>query len=139
MIPKILLLAVPTALLVVGVANAGETIHESAGALAQVVDKWNVSEPDKGHKLVEYAGRGVAIPDDPSEPMASLGCVGNYEYMPDGSWKGAGTCTDTLKVEIRQTTPGRRVRSSRSTRTNIPVALANTKAPVAAALTRTKT
>jgi hypothetical protein len=38
----------------VGVANAGETIHESAGALAQVVDKWNVSEPDKGHKLVNF-------------------------------------------------------------------------------------
>jgi hypothetical protein len=97
MIPKILLLAVPTTLLVVGVANAGETINESSGALAQVVDKWNVSEPDKGHKLVDFAGRGVAIPDDPTEPMASLVCVGNYEYMPDGSWKGAGTCTDTFK------------------------------------------
>jgi hypothetical protein len=35
MIPKIPL-AVPTTLLVVGVANAGETINE-AGALAQVV------------------------------------------------------------------------------------------------------
>jgi hypothetical protein len=23
--------------------------------------------------------------------------VGNYEYMPDGSWKGAGTYTDTFK------------------------------------------
>jgi hypothetical protein len=29
--------------------------------------------------------------------MASLGCVGNYEYMPDGSWQGSGTCTDTFK------------------------------------------
>src|SRR5262245_400502 len=57
MISKILL-AGTTTLLVVGVANAGETINE-AGALAQVVDKGNVSEPDKGHKLVEYAGRGV--------------------------------------------------------------------------------
>ena len=94
---KILLLAVPTTFLVVGVANAGETINESSGVLAQVVDKWNVSEPDKGHKLVDFAGRGVAIPDDPTEPMASLVCVGNYEYMPDGSWKGAGTCTDTFK------------------------------------------
>jgi hypothetical protein len=96
---KQLSVAVPAALLVLssGAANAGETIHESSGALAQVVDKWNESEPDKGHKLVEYAGRGVAIPDDPTEPMASLGCVGNYEYMPDGSWKGAGTCTDTFK------------------------------------------
>ena len=23
--------------------------------------------------------------------------LGNYEYMPDGSWKGAGTCTRTVK------------------------------------------
>src|SRR5262245_42862092 len=93
MIPKILLLAVPTTLLVVSVANAGKTINE-AGALAQVVDKWNETEPDKGHKLVEYAGRGVGIPDDPAAPKVTWDCVGNYEYMPDGSWKGSGTCTD---------------------------------------------
>jgi hypothetical protein len=24
-------------------------------------------------------------------------CVGKYEYMPDGSWTGAWTCTDTFK------------------------------------------
>ena len=89
-----LFVAVPAALLVLssGAANAGKTIHESSGALAQVVDKWNESEPDKGHKLVDYAGRCVNIPDDPAAtPMATDDCVGNYEYMPDGSWKGSGT------------------------------------------------
>ena len=55
-------------------------------------------EPDKGHKLVDYAGRCVTIPDDPAAtPMATDDCVGNYEYMPDGSWHGSGTCTHNLK------------------------------------------
>jgi hypothetical protein len=52
---KQLFIAVPAALFILGsgTANAGETINE-AGALAGVTDKWNESEPDKGHKLVEY-------------------------------------------------------------------------------------
>ena len=93
-----LFVALPAALLILGntAASAGETIKES-GALAQVVDKWNESEPDKGHKLVDYAGRYVAIPDDPAAPKNTGDCVGKYEYMPDKSWKGAGTCTVTFK------------------------------------------
>ena len=79
-----------------GAAIAGETINE-AGALALATDKWNESEPDKGHKLVDYAGRYVAIPDDPAAPKNTGDCVGKYEYMPDKSWKGAGTCTVTFK------------------------------------------
>ena len=95
---KRIFVAVPAALLILGssAANAGETINE-AGAVAGVVDKWNESEPDKGHKLVDYAGRCVVIPDDPAAPKATCDCVGKYEYMPDGSWKGAGTCTETFK------------------------------------------
>ena len=94
-----LFVAVAAALFIFGsgAANAGETTNE-AGALAGVVDKWNESEPDKGHKLVNYAGRYVGIPDDPTAAPKSTGdCVGKYEYMPDGSWKGAGTCTATFK------------------------------------------
>jgi hypothetical protein len=79
-----------------GIAVAGETINE-AGVLALVTDKWNESEPDKGHKLVDYAGRYVAIPNGPAEPKNTGGCIGKYEYMPDGSWKGAGTCTVTFE------------------------------------------
>jgi hypothetical protein len=90
---KLLLAAVPAALLILGngTANA-ETINE-AGAFACVNDKWDVKEPEKGHKLVDYAGRYVAIPDDPAAPKRTGECVGKYEYMPDGSWKGTGTCT----------------------------------------------
>ena len=95
---KPLIAALPVSLLILGpgAAKAGETINES-GALVLVVDKWNESEPDKGHKLVEYAGRCVSIPDDPAVPKVTCDCVGKYEYMPDKSWKGAGTCTDTYK------------------------------------------
>ena len=64
---KQILVAVPAALLILGdgAAKAGQTINE-AGALACVNDKWDVKEPEKGHKLVEYAGRCVSIPDDPT-------------------------------------------------------------------------
>ena len=74
-------------------------LEESTGALALVVDKWNVSEPEKGHKLVEYAGRGLGIPDDLTEPPAVGSYLGNYEFMPDGSWTGAGIATETFKGE----------------------------------------
>jgi hypothetical protein len=90
--------AVPAALFIFGsgAADAGKTINE-AGAIACATDKWNESEPDKGHKLVDYAGRCVCIDNDPAAPKRPHDCVGNYEYMPDGSWKGSGTCTSTYK------------------------------------------
>lgn len=62
--------------------------------MACVTDKWDVKEPQKGHKLVDAAMRCVPIPDDPAKPTISQDCAGNYEYMPDESWKGSGTCTD---------------------------------------------
>lgn len=95
---KQLSVAVPAALLVIGsgAANAEQTINE-AGAIAFVVDKWDEKEPEKGHKLVDMAARTVAIPDDPAAPKYTEDCVGKYEYMPDESWKGSGTCTYTFK------------------------------------------
>jgi hypothetical protein len=93
-----LLVAVPTVLLALNcaAAYAGNITKEEADMVC-VIDKWNESEPDKGHKLVDYAGRCVLIHDDPTAPKTTEDCVGNYEYMPDGSWKGKGTCTDTYK------------------------------------------
>lgn len=78
-----------------GAVNAAQ-INE-AGAIACVNDKWNETEPDKGHKLVDVVQRCVLIPDDPAAPKAAEECVGKFEYMPDGSWKGAGTCTNIYK------------------------------------------
>ena len=95
---KQLFVAVPTTLLILGggVANAGQTIND-VGAMACVNDKWDEKEPEKGHKLVDFAGRCINVPDDPAEAKNAGDCVGNYEYMPDGSWKGSGTCTYTFK------------------------------------------
>jgi hypothetical protein len=95
---KYLLVAVPAALCILGnwTAKAGETINE-AGTLGLVTDKWDEKEVEKGHKLVDYAGRYVAVPNDPAELMNTGDCTGKYEYMPDGSWKGTGTCTVTFK------------------------------------------
>jgi hypothetical protein len=93
-----LFVAVPTTLLILGsgVANAGQTIDD-VGAMACVNDKWDEKEPEKGHKLVDFAGRCINVPNDPAEPKNAGDCVGKYEYMPDGSWKGSGTCTYTFK------------------------------------------
>ena len=94
----ILLTALPAALLFLGTgpANAGKTIEE-AGALACVMDKWDEKEIEKGHKLVDSSARCIDIPNDPADPKYSQVCPGKYEYMPDGSWKASGTCTDTYK------------------------------------------
>jgi hypothetical protein len=93
---KHLFVAMPAALFVLaGPANAGQTIND-AGAIACVNDKWDEKEVEKGHKLVDYAGRCVHIPDDTAAPFAT-DCVGKYEYKPDESWKGTGTCTNTYK------------------------------------------
>src|SRR5215475_5582180 len=45
-----------------GAAKAGQTINDGPGALACVNDKWDEKEVDKGHKLVDYAGRCIASP-----------------------------------------------------------------------------
>jgi hypothetical protein len=76
-----------------GAAAAGETIKDT-GAMACITDKWDVKEPEKGHKLIDAAMRCVLVPDDDNEPSISQDCAGNYEYLPDQSWKGSGTCTD---------------------------------------------
>jgi len=93
-----LILTLPAALTLLGgtAAYAGQTINDAA-AMACVNDKWDETEPEKGHKLVDFAGRCINIPSDPAAPKSAGDCVGNYEYMPDGSWKGSGTCTYTFK------------------------------------------
>ena len=93
-----LFVGVPVALLVLGsgVANAGKSVN-LAGAIACINDKWDEKEPEKGHKRVDYAGRCIIIPDDAAEEKFSEDCVGKYEYKPDESWKGSGTCTENFK------------------------------------------
>lgn len=79
-----------------GAANAGKT-EKDAGAFACINDKWDEKEVEKGHKLVDYAGRCVHIPDDPAAAKSTQDCVGKYEYLPDETWKASGTCTHVFK------------------------------------------
>ena len=74
---KQLFVAVPAAVFIFGcgVANAGQTINE-AGAIACVNDKWDEKEVEKGHKLVDYAGRCINIPNDPAAEKVTEDCVG---------------------------------------------------------------
>jgi hypothetical protein len=94
---KQLLIALPT-LLVLGpsAASAGKSVEE-AGALVCVTDKWDEKEVEKGHKLADAVMRCVAVPDDPALEKYAQDCTGRFEYMPDGSWKSAGSCTNSYK------------------------------------------
>ena len=73
---KNLTAVLPAAFFIVatGVASAGEPVKDT-GAMACVTDKWDVKEPEKGHKLVDAAMRCVLIPDDPA-----LGTPRRYCY-----------------------------------------------------------
>ncbi len=95
---KHLFIAVPAALLALscGAAYAGKITNEEADIVC-AIDKWDEKEQAKGHKLVDYASRCVLIHDEAGTPATAEDCIGKYEYMPDGSWKGAGTCTDIYK------------------------------------------
>jgi hypothetical protein len=95
---KQLFAVLPAALLVLGngAANAGKTVEE-AGALVCVTDKWDEKELEKGHKLADAAMRCVAVPDNPALDKYAQDCTGKFEYMPDGSWKSAGSCTNSYK------------------------------------------
>lgn len=94
--PIIVAMTAALFILSVGQANAGKTVNE-AGALVCVTDRWDEKEPEKGHKLADAVMRCVAVPDDPALEKYAQDCTGKYEYMPDGSWKSSGTCTDTFK------------------------------------------
>ena len=93
---QIVITSLALILLSVGPAKAGETINLE-GAIVCVNDKWDEKEVEKGHKLVDAVQRCVTVPNDATAEKVAEDCVGKYEYMPDGSWKGSGTCTDTRK------------------------------------------
>lgn len=95
---------------------------------------------EKGHKLVDYAGRCVVVPDDPATPKYTDNCVGQYEYMPDESYKGSGTCTYKFKeAGDTITAPGKKASTSRTTRTRLPVPPANIRVLAVAPHTHMRT
>jgi hypothetical protein len=95
---KHIIIAAPAAFLVLGscVAIAGKTVNE-VGALVCVTDKYTEKELEKGHKLADWAGRCIGVPDNPAFEKSVEDCVEKYEYKPDQSWKGTGVCTRNFK------------------------------------------
>ena len=76
-----------------GAAIAGKTKDE-AGALACVNDKWEEKEPEKGHKVVDYAGRCVLIPDDPAVQKHSRTASETTSTCPTAAGRGPGPAPD---------------------------------------------
>jgi hypothetical protein len=94
---KPLLMVVPAVIAMsYGSAHAAQTVAE-AGTLVCVTDKWDEKEPEKGHKIADAVMRCGVVPDDPVLEKYAQDCTGRYEYMPDGSWKSAGSCTNSYK------------------------------------------
>lgn len=95
--PQQMLLVVSAAFLVTGAWAAVAASVNEAGVMVCANDKWEEKEVEKGHKLVDYAGPCVTIPDDAAAEKFVEDCTGKYEFMPDESWKGSGSCTLNLK------------------------------------------
>jgi hypothetical protein len=96
MTPKPFLIVAALLFVAQGSANASHSLEES-GVLVCVTDKWAETEPEKGHKLVDAAMRCGVVPDNPALEKYAQDCTGKYEYMSDGSWKSAGSCTNSFK------------------------------------------
>jgi hypothetical protein len=73
----------------------GETLND-VGVFTCVIDRWE-EDPERGDRLIDFAGRGVGVPNDPAAPKFAGDCVGKFEATPDNHWTGRGTCTFTFK------------------------------------------
>ena len=60
-------------------ATAGQTIPD-VGYMACVTRQVGRTEPEKGHKLVDFAAAAFSLPGD--EAKSAGPCVGKYEYRP---------------------------------------------------------
>jgi hypothetical protein len=92
---KHLAIAISATLSALGHSQADAGTVQETGAIVCVNDKWDEKELEKGHKLAEYAGRCVKVPDDAAAAKTTEECKGQYEYLPDGTWKANGTCLST--------------------------------------------
>lgn len=62
---------------------------EEAGALACVNDKWDEKEVEKDHKVVDYAGRCLAIPNDSAAAITSEDARVNTNKCPTKAGRAA--------------------------------------------------
>ena len=101
---KQFIITVPAVFLVFSSCVAiAKTINE-AGALVCVTDKYTEKELEKGHKLADWVGRCVSIPNNSTAAMRTEDCVGKYEFQPDQSYKASGSCTINYKGSSDHTT-----------------------------------
>jgi hypothetical protein len=109
---KHMFIAVPAALLILGVgaANAGQSIDE-AGVTVCVNDKWDEKEVEKGHKLVDYAGRCVKVPNDTGAEKVVEECVASTSTCRIRAGRAQGLAPAPVKAGTRHSTPGKRGRS----------------------------
>ena len=135
---KHLFVAVPATLLVLGngAANAGQII-DRVGAIACITDKWDEKEPEKGHKLVELGPTLRVGPERRGRGRLRKTALENTITCPTRVGRAPAPALIIIKV-ARSMKAGKRDRTSRNTRGNIPVAPANMKAPAAAVRISTK-
>ena len=122
---KQLFVAVPAALFVIGngVAIAGQTVGV-AGTIACVTDKRDEKEPEQG---TQARRRCAAMRRHPrrcrlTEVRSRLRRQVRV-HARTRAGRAPGPALATLKGGTGYTIPGRKVRTSKNTRTNIPVAL----------------
>ena len=137
---KRIIIAVPAVFLVFSSCVAIAKTINKAGALVCVTDKYTEKELEKGHKLADWVGRCVGIPDNSAAEMYTSDCVGKYEFKPDQSYKASGSCTINFKGSSDHVTETWEEGSPlRRTHSSILAALANTKTQVAVERIQTTT
>ena len=99
---KHLFVAVPAAFFILGngAANAGQTMNE-VGAIACVNDKWDESEPDKGHKLVDSLVDAYSSPTIPPHRSPRRIAWGSTSTCQIRAGRATGPALTPLKVETR--------------------------------------
>jgi hypothetical protein len=93
-----------------GSAKAGQTINEDS-VITCVVDKWDEKEPEKGHKLVDYAARCIEVPDDHAARSRRTASA-NTSTCPTEAGRAPAPAPGTSRVATTSATRGRRARTS---------------------------
>jgi hypothetical protein len=83
-----------------GSAKSGQTIND-VGAIVCINDKWDEKEVDKGHKLVDYAGRCVNVPTIPPHRNTQRTAWESTSTCPTRAGRTAGPAPTTSRAGTR--------------------------------------
>ena len=95
---KRIIIAVPAVFLVFSSCVAIAKTINKAGALVCVTDKYTEKELEKGHKLADWVGRCVGIPDNSTAEMYTSDCIGNTSLSPTKAIRPLGAALSTSKA-----------------------------------------